>query len=96
MTSRSPWTSSPAAPASAPAHSCACGARRRATPHQWVLTVRIDHARELLEATTLSVEQIADQTGLGSSTNFRARFRDSLDTTPTAYRRMCQRSGAGG
>ncbi|MEU7502332.1 AraC family transcriptional regulator [Streptomyces griseofuscus] len=44
----------------------------------------------------MSVEQIADQTGLGSSTNFRARFRDSLDTTPTAYRRMSQRSGAGG
>nr|WP_237545119.1 helix-turn-helix domain-containing protein [Streptomyces sp. SID4946] len=67
-----------------------------ATPHQWVLTARIDHARELLEATTLSVEQIADETGLGSSTNLRARFHDSLDTTPTAYRRMCRRSGAGG
>ena len=65
-----------------------------ATPHQWVLTARIDHARELLEATPLSVEQIADQTGLGSSTNLRARFRDHLGTTPTAYRRMFQRSGA--
>ncbi|MEV7755873.1 helix-turn-helix domain-containing protein [Streptomyces griseofuscus] len=38
-----------------------------ATPHQWVLTARIDHARELLEATTLSVEQIADQTGLAGA-----------------------------
>jgi transcriptional regulator GlxA family with amidase domain len=67
-----------------------------ATPHQWVLTARIDHARELLEATTLSIEQIADQTGLGSSTNLRARFRDHLATTPTAYRRTFQHSGAEG
>ncbi len=66
-----------------------------ATPHQWLLTARIDYARELLEATTLSIEQIAGQTGLGSATNLRARFRDILDTTPTAYRRMFHHSLTG-
>ncbi|WP_398927362.1 GlxA family transcriptional regulator [Streptomyces sp. Ag109_O5-1] len=57
------------------------------TPHQWLLTARVNHARELLEVTTLSVEQISAQSGLGSSTNLRARFRDALGTTPTACRR---------
>ncbi|TXS39649.1 helix-turn-helix domain-containing protein [Streptomyces sp. uw30] len=57
------------------------------TPHQWLLTARINLARELLEATSLSIGQIADRSGLGSSTNLRARFHDALGITPTAYRR---------
>ncbi|MGW1626414.1 helix-turn-helix domain-containing protein [Streptomyces sp. NPDC002172] len=57
------------------------------SPHQWLLTARVNHARELLEVTTLSIEQIAARSGLGSGTNLRARFRDAVGTTPTAYRR---------
>ncbi|MFE2180268.1 helix-turn-helix domain-containing protein [Streptomyces sp. NPDC059455] len=45
------------------------------------------HARELLEVTDLGIERIAAQSGLGTSTNLRARFRDALGTTPSAYRR---------
>lgn len=62
------------------------------TPHQWLLTARINHARELLEATDLGIEQIAAQSGFGTSTNLRARFRDALGTTPSAYRRAFQPS----
>lgn len=62
------------------------------TPHQWLLTARVNHARELLEVTDLGVEQIAAQSGLGTGTNLRARFRDALGTTPTAYRRTFQRT----
>ncbi|GHD80934.1 AraC family transcriptional regulator [Streptomyces mirabilis] len=62
------------------------------TPHQWLLTARVNHARELLEVTDLGVEQIATQSGLGTGTNLRARFRDALGTTPTAYRRAFQRT----
>ncbi|QIY93255.2 GlxA family transcriptional regulator [Streptomyces sp. S1D4-11] len=61
------------------------------TAHQWLLTARVNHARELLEVTDLGVEQIAAQSGLGTGTNLRARFRDALGTTPTAYRRTFQR-----
>ncbi|QIY68139.1 DJ-1/PfpI family protein [Streptomyces sp. RLB1-33] len=61
------------------------------TPHQWLLTARVNHVRELLEVTDLGVEQIAAQSGLGTGTNLRARFRDALGTTPTAYRRTFQR-----
>lgn len=57
------------------------------TPHRWLLTARIRHARELLEVTDLGIEQIAGQSGLGTGTNFRARFRAALGTTPSAYRR---------
>ncbi|MFK0019743.1 GlxA family transcriptional regulator [Streptomyces sp. NPDC090798] len=62
------------------------------TPHQWLLTARVNHARELLEVTDLGVEQIATQSGLGTGTNLRARFRDAIGTTPTAYRRAFQRT----
>ncbi|MGW7255212.1 GlxA family transcriptional regulator [Streptomyces sp. NPDC054834] len=62
------------------------------TPHQWLLTARVNHARELLEVTDLGIEQIATQSGLGTSTNLRARFRDALGTTPTAYRRTFQQT----
>ncbi|GDY51578.1 hypothetical protein SVIO_022010 [Streptomyces violaceusniger] len=61
------------------------------TPHQWLLTARVNHARELLEVTDLGIERIAAQSGLGTSTNLRARFRDALGTTPSAYRRTFQR-----
>ncbi|MGW7489418.1 helix-turn-helix domain-containing protein [Streptomyces sp. NPDC054786] len=57
-----------------------------------MLTARINHARELLEVTDLGIEQIAAQSGLGTSTNFRARFRDALGTTPSAYRRTFQQT----
>ena len=56
------------------------------SPHKWLLVNRINRARELLEKTELGVEQIATQCGLGSATNLRARFRDTVGTTPTTYR----------
>jgi transcriptional regulator GlxA family with amidase domain len=56
------------------------------SPHQWLLASRISHARELLEETELSIEQISARCGLGSATNLRARLRDALGTTPTTYR----------
>jgi transcriptional regulator GlxA family with amidase domain len=57
------------------------------SPHQWLLHVRLNQARRLLETTTLTIDSVASQCGLGSTTNFRARFRAVVGTTPTAYRR---------
>ncbi|MFB6439847.1 GlxA family transcriptional regulator [Streptomyces sp. NPDC056411] len=62
------------------------------TPHRWLLTARVNHARELLEVTDLGIEQVAAQSGLGTSANLRARFRDSLGTTPSGYRRAFQQT----
>ncbi|MFJ9358814.1 GlxA family transcriptional regulator [Streptomyces mirabilis] len=64
------------------------------SPHQWLLTARINRARELLETTDLQVEQIAMRCGLGSGANMRARFRDTVGNTPTAYRRTFQHQAA--
>ncbi|GGQ35659.1 AraC family transcriptional regulator [Streptomyces mutabilis] len=56
------------------------------TPLRWLLTARLDRARELLESTELAVDHIADRCGLGSPSNLRLHFRRTLGTTPTAYR----------
>jgi transcriptional regulator GlxA family with amidase domain len=56
------------------------------SPRRWLLFARVDYAKELLEKTDLSVDQIAVSCGLGTATNLRARFRESVGTTPTAYR----------
>lgn len=56
------------------------------TPLQWILRARIDGARDRLESTKLSVDQIADQVGLGTGANLRLHFRRLLDVTPSEYR----------
>jgi transcriptional regulator GlxA family with amidase domain len=57
------------------------------TPMQWVLRARIDVARELLERSQRSVEQIAADVGLGTGANLRLHFQRILGTTPSQYRR---------
>jgi transcriptional regulator GlxA family with amidase domain len=56
-------------------------------PLQWLLSVRIQHARELLETADLSVDRVAQRCGLGTAANLRLHFRRVVGTTPTAYRR---------
>jgi transcriptional regulator GlxA family with amidase domain len=57
------------------------------TPMEWVLRARVDLARELLERSERSIEQVAAEVGLGTGTNLRLHFRRILGTTPTEYRR---------
>ncbi|MFD3583097.1 GlxA family transcriptional regulator [Streptomyces sp. NPDC058683] len=57
------------------------------TPMQWVMRARIDLARELLERSERSVEQIAGDVGLGTGANLRLHFQRILGTTPSDYRR---------
>nr|WP_218647011.1 helix-turn-helix domain-containing protein [Pseudomonas sp. P7548] len=57
------------------------------TPLQWLLTARIDRARELLEDSETSVDQTALLSGFGSAVTFRSRFRKVVGLTPTEYRR---------
>jgi transcriptional regulator GlxA family with amidase domain len=61
------------------------------TPMQWVMRARIDRARELLEQSELSVEQIAGDVGLGTGSNLRLHFQRTLGTTPSEYRRTFSR-----
>ncbi|MEW1698334.1 GlxA family transcriptional regulator [Streptomyces sp. NPDC093249] len=57
------------------------------TPMQWVMRARVDLARELLERSERSVEQIAADSGLGTGANLRLHFQRILGTTPSEYRR---------
>jgi transcriptional regulator GlxA family with amidase domain len=61
------------------------------TPMQWVMRARIDRARELLERSERSVEQIAGDVGLGTGANLRMHFQRILGTTPSEYRRTFTR-----
>jgi transcriptional regulator GlxA family with amidase domain len=58
-----------------------------ASPKQWLLRMRVQRARELLESTALPVEQVAAQAGFPTAAALRARFAAEMQTTPTAYRR---------
>lgn len=61
------------------------------TPMRWLMRARLDLARELLENTTLGIEEIAAHVGLGTGANLRIHFRAVLGTTPTEYRRTFTR-----
>ncbi|WP_415947432.1 GlxA family transcriptional regulator [Streptomyces sp. KLOTTS4A1] len=57
------------------------------TPNQWLTAVRVEHARRLLEQTTLTIDQVAHRSGLGTAANLRTRLTTHTGLTPTAYRR---------
>lgn len=57
------------------------------SPLQWLLSARIQRARELIETADLSVEQVAERCGLGTAANLRLHFRRLVGTTPTSYRK---------
>ncbi|WP_327063383.1 GlxA family transcriptional regulator [Kitasatospora griseola] len=56
------------------------------TPFQWLLQLRLLRARELLETTALTVDQVADRSGLGSGESLRQHLNRHLGMTPAAYR----------
>lgn len=57
------------------------------TPGQWLIQQRTERARELLEDTDLSIDDVSARSGFGTATSLRQHFRQTLDTTPSAYRR---------
>jgi transcriptional regulator GlxA family with amidase domain len=64
------------------------------TPLQWLLHQRVLLARDRLETTSASVDQIAAECGFGTAANLRIHFRRVVATTPTAYRRTFAQSAA--
>lgn len=56
------------------------------TPMQWVTGVRVRHAQELLEGTSLGVERIGRDVGFTSAANFREQFRRLSGVAPLVYR----------
>jgi transcriptional regulator GlxA family with amidase domain len=57
-----------------------------ATPHRWLSSQRLLHARRLLETTRLSIDEVATLSGFNTAAALREHFRRELHTSPTAYR----------
>ncbi|KAA9105861.1 GlxA family transcriptional regulator [Microbacterium rhizomatis] len=66
------------------------------SPGRWVAVQRIDRARELLEGTDLSVEEIAHKVGFVGGTSLREHFHAALGVSPAAYRRTFRGVPGGG
>jgi len=62
-------------------------------PYQWLIRERVQRARELLEASPLAPERIAQLVGLGSAESLRHHFRRHVGTAPAQYRRRFTRRG---
>ncbi|MEU5846204.1 GlxA family transcriptional regulator [Saccharopolyspora shandongensis] len=58
------------------------------SPMKWLNAARVNQARELLETTDTSIDDIAVRCGLGTPANFRQHFRRATGTTPSEYRRV--------
>ena len=71
-------------------------ARLGTNPLTWLHQQRVRRAQELLERTDLPIDSVAAQVGLGSAAVLRRHFRQSLDTTPDAYRRTFAGAPAAG
>ncbi|MEJ2763415.1 helix-turn-helix domain-containing protein [Photobacterium sp. MCCC 1A19761] len=56
-------------------------------PTTWLLQRRIHLARQLLESTHRSIEQVAGESGMGSAANLRKQFLQVVGTSPSAYRK---------
>ncbi|WP_328631366.1 GlxA family transcriptional regulator [Streptomyces sp. NBC_00356] len=56
------------------------------TPFQWLLQQRLLRARELLETTDLTVDQVASRSGLGSGESLRQHLNRQIGMTPAVYR----------
>src|SRR3954452_22691947 len=56
------------------------------SPHQYVLTRRVERAQELLRNTALTVTEIGFEVGFQSLGSFSAAFHRVAGMTPTAYR----------
>ncbi|MFZ3483554.1 helix-turn-helix domain-containing protein [Sphingomonas sp. 3-13AW] len=56
------------------------------TPHEWLTSLRMQRARELLATTDWPIIAIALEVGYQTPSAFAASFRKACETTPTAYR----------
>ncbi|PRY34333.1 transcriptional regulator GlxA family with amidase domain [Umezawaea tangerina] len=63
------------------------------TPGRWLQTRRVELAQRLLETTDLTVDRVAERSGLGTAANLRRRLRAELGVGPDAYRRTFRVAG---
>jgi AraC family transcriptional activator FtrA len=57
------------------------------TPHRWLSTQRVLHARALLEETTMGIDEVARRSGFGSAALLRHHFHRMVGVSPHDYRK---------
>jgi transcriptional regulator GlxA family with amidase domain len=57
------------------------------TPARWVAQLRVRRAQHLLEATSWSIERVAEAVGFGSSTVLREHFSRTVKVSPAHWRK---------
>ncbi|MFC9324792.1 GlxA family transcriptional regulator [Kitasatospora sp. NPDC057015] len=57
------------------------------SPGNWLTVQRTERARQLLERTDLTIDQVARESGFGTAASLRLRLRGRLDVAPSTYRR---------
>ncbi|MFD0023661.1 GlxA family transcriptional regulator [Streptomyces sp. NPDC058382] len=65
------------------------------SPVQWLTQQRVERARQLLESTDLSIDQVARDAGFGTPTSLRQHLQAALGVSPTGYRRTFRATAAG-
>lgn len=64
------------------------------TTQQYVLRIRLEHARLLLdEKSQMSISEIAYKCGFDDATSFSRAFRRTFSKSPSQYRQECQNEG---
>lgn len=58
------------------------------TPHDYIIKMKVQEAAQLLLSTTLSLEEIAENTGFYDRNHLIRHFKKQTGTTPSKYRRV--------
>lgn len=58
-----------------------------ANPGRWLTAQRLEHAKDLLETSDLSVDLVAYRAGFGTANSLRQHMRSVLGTSPNCYRK---------
>lgn len=64
------------------------------TPREWILQQRLAQAKDLLETTGRSIDDVAASCGLGTAENLRNHFRKHYRCSPREYRLVFRRAAA--
>jgi AraC family transcriptional activator FtrA len=56
------------------------------SPLLWITVLRVRRAKDLLETTTLSIEEVAEQYGFGAAAALRHHFRNRVKLSSNIYR----------
>lgn len=63
------------------------------SPHQYLINIRLQHARELLTTERVSLDTIAQDCGFSSTSHFIYVFRKETGITPVMFRKYFDSSG---